>query len=1266
MSGLEGLGIVANVIAVVDLSLKVVSWCSKYAQDVKNSSDGRARLLQAAITLHYESGKIHDLLTGRNGSKLKASQKLAHAMGSSEVQLRELESLLSDKNNCSSLKWPLRKEKVESAIRNIESATKTLLEVLQIDTTGIILDIDGRTEAGQRRAVIDQLPYVSDAVWDSHAEEHNATCLENTRRDILRDINDWVEDTTDQAKTVFWLNGMAGTGKSTISRTIARSLSEAGRLGASFFFKRGETNRGSISKFVTTIARQLATNQSAIEPYIHEAVLQEPTITSKAIRNQFERLIVEPLTRCSNNSHKDTPISIIVDALDECESDADIHLIINLFSGTRGLRHPRPRIFVTSRPDLPVRLGFKDVEGTYQDLILHEIPSQVIENDIAIFLQHETELIKACWDTSVPERRRLPINWPDSDCIRLLTKRATPLFIFAATVCRFIADRRHGDPEEQLQRFLENLDEDTSSRMDLTYKPVLSQLLGSNCSKRKKELIISEFRRVVGTIINLASPLSPSALSRLLNIDQKIIDTRLDLLHSVLSVPDSSEAPIRMFHLSFRDYLINSDIGENQFGIDEKQSAKDLVKDCFRVMGSLEPDVCHLGIPGKPRSMLKSEFVDACIPPEVQYACIYWIYHLLIAGVHDRDAEAILEFLQKHLLHWVEAMTLLGRVYQVTGLMRDLRSMLNAKVGCKFATTSILQTANAAHQSKIDKMLIDFLDDAIRFVDTDIEILNSCPLQIYSSALTFAPTNSIIRKTFAVELPGYVEFADTTLGAVAFSQDSTFLWACSLDGKVKAWNVETKNDLIRFSSDGKLLTAPAAEVSAVVIWNLQSAENLWKLDRNDGSLPENLVFSPDSKLLAIEYNDRSILVWDVRSGACTANIASYNNFRNATIAFSPDLEYLLLAVPASNVVGSTIEGWSLRTEMRGQLCISGPFDHQIQLWDWATFLNEPSEKALLISSIALSHDASLAVASFGHKELRVWDTTTGEKIWDICARDHSSVHSFEVSVNSQHIAVSYWHQDDSDSTEIWKQASGTCNLQQTLEVAPGRCLQLSPSGNNILRWFSAGIEILNCDTGELVHQLKLDLRGIGEVSMAISDDSYVLALGFKLTVQIWDPRSIARMHTWDTEFHRDLTLSSTGTLLASRTYRQCGYMRLWNWETGETVAEIEVLHGDWQFRGFLSDNSGVRTNYGDIILKPGTTCRQYLKPTFTLRKGWIQWKGHNLVKLPTEYEGAMTAITATASEITAIIGLDTQRVIIIKLSENEELRCLLPLIGESA
>jgi hypothetical protein len=132
MSGLEGLGIVANVIAVVDLSLKVISWCSKYAQDVKSSHDGRARLLQAAITLHYESEKVRELLA-KKGTKLQASQRLAHAIGNSQVQLRELESQLSPKGNRSSLKWPLQKDKVEGAIQHIEKSTKTIIDILQID-----------------------------------------------------------------------------------------------------------------------------------------------------------------------------------------------------------------------------------------------------------------------------------------------------------------------------------------------------------------------------------------------------------------------------------------------------------------------------------------------------------------------------------------------------------------------------------------------------------------------------------------------------------------------------------------------------------------------------------------------------------------------------------------------------------------------------------------------------------------------------------------------------------------------------------------------------------------------------------------------------------------------------------------------------------------------------------------------------------------------------------------------------------------------------
>jgi hypothetical protein len=561
-----------------------------------------------------------------------------------------------------------------------EAAFSATEQVLKVYYRDLLVGIDDRAEAEEQRATIDQLPYVSDAVWDSHAEEHNDVCLPNTRTSLLQEVGDWVKDTTQQSKTVFWLNGMAGTGKSTISRTVSRHLSRGGLLGATFFFKRGEADRGGISKLIPTIARQLAMNQPALRPYIHAAIRDDPTIISKAVGIQFQTLVFEPLIRSSGESSSKSSIAIVIDALDECDSETDIRLILSLFSTTKTISHPRPRIFVTSRPDLPVRLGFQNVKGSYQDLILHDIPASIIKQDISTFFHHKMKLIREDWNHSVGDWRKLPEDWPGSEFIRLLTERAVPLFIFAATACRFISERQLGNPEKQLRRVLEYQAEGTAAQLDFTYRPVLAQLFSSNCSKTNEHQVVLEFQLVVGTIINLLDPLSASALSHLLDVDQDIIDDKLDLLHSVLDVPSSQDSPIRMFHLSFRDYLMSPETREHQFWVDEKKSARGLVKDCLRVMETLQSDICRLKIPGAPRSSLKPGFINACIPPEVQYACSYWVNHQVIAGAGPEDITTILLFLKRHLLHWIEVLSLLGKAFQITELIKTLRSVVAVDV----------------------------------------------------------------------------------------------------------------------------------------------------------------------------------------------------------------------------------------------------------------------------------------------------------------------------------------------------------------------------------------------------------------------------------------------------------------------------------------------------------------------------------------------------------------------------------------------------------
>ena len=126
------------------------------------------------------------------------------------------------------------------------------------------------------------------------------------------------------------------------------------------------------------------------------------------------------------------------------------------------------RVLVTSRPELHIRLGFKEMlNGTYQDLVLHEVAKNTIEHDIRLFYEHELSVIR--------DTRMLSPDWPTADQIRALVDLAVPLFIFAATVCRYIGTKG-GHPEGYLSKVLA-YQKSNFSQIDRTYLPILEQLL---------------------------------------------------------------------------------------------------------------------------------------------------------------------------------------------------------------------------------------------------------------------------------------------------------------------------------------------------------------------------------------------------------------------------------------------------------------------------------------------------------------------------------------------------------------------------------------------------------------------------------------------------------------------------------------------------------------------------------------------------------------------------------------------------------------------
>lgn len=464
---------------------------------------------------------------------------------------------------------------------------------------------------------------------------------------------------------------MAGTGKSTISRTVAGRLKEQERLAGSFFFKRGEESRGNAKLLFPTLVKQLRVAIPQLGPHIQRAVDDDPDISERVLREQFEKLVLQPLL--VNNQGRPAIMVIVIDALDECDNEDDIRVILRLLPQVQKSRPTHLRFLITSRPELPIRLGLRAVADEYQDLILHKIPQTVVKHDIRLYFEQKFAQLR--------QERPLPSDFPGCLTISTLVDKAVPLFISAATLYRFISDKRT-NPERRLRAILAD-ETSYASNMDSTYKPVLNQLLmGQN--ERETQQLVEIFKDVVGAIVLLATPLSTKALAQLMEMDVVDIQVHVELLHSVLDIPTDVDEPVRILHLSFRDFLLTDATKGNQFWIDEKMMHHNLTCQCLKIMQheqhGLRRNICDLHDAGMQRREIDKYTIGTRMPPELQYACRYWAHHLL-KSLHPAD-ELIRAstFLKKHLLHWMEAMSLLDIVSEAVGIIHNLQSVMHVSL----------------------------------------------------------------------------------------------------------------------------------------------------------------------------------------------------------------------------------------------------------------------------------------------------------------------------------------------------------------------------------------------------------------------------------------------------------------------------------------------------------------------------------------------------------------------------------------------------------
>jgi hypothetical protein len=486
------------------------------------------------------------------------------------------------------------------------------------------------------------------------------------------------------------LNGLAGTGKSTISRTVARRYFNRKRLGASFFFSRGGGDVGYAGMFVTSIALQLASSIPLFNKHLCSALSERRDIASQSLHDQWQQLVLSPLSKLMENDCQLSYI-LVVDALDECDNDNNIQTIIRLLGDTRSLKNVRLRIFLTSRPEIPIRHGFGQISNAdHTDFILHSISPSIVDRDISVFLRYELECIA--------RTHSLDSGWPGEQIVEELVRNANGLFIWAATACRFINEGRSfaadrlstiltpdsmGDFAKDFSSDDSGTDDDSGDtamapvqHLDALYITVLQNSIHKYKSRERKK-----WRMLLGTtmtaIVTLSSPLSTLSLARLLDISQAQLDQTLNDLHAILQIPRNSSSPLRLHHPSFRDFLLTKKRCEIlRFTIDEKQAHQTLADNCIHIMSkSLKQDICGVDAPGTMITSIHSSQIEQSLSSEVQYACLYWTQHTLKSGIQLCDDGPVHLFLQDHVLHWLEALAWMRKVSEGVYAMTSLESL---------------------------------------------------------------------------------------------------------------------------------------------------------------------------------------------------------------------------------------------------------------------------------------------------------------------------------------------------------------------------------------------------------------------------------------------------------------------------------------------------------------------------------------------------------------------------------------------------------------
>ncbi|KAB5590718.1 Vegetative incompatibility protein HET-E-1 [Ceratobasidium theobromae] len=941
------------------------------------------------------------------------------------------------------------------------------------------------------------------------------TCTEQTRKSILSDLNNWCDNP--DSEPFFWMDGMAGTGKTTIACTLAAVLESRQQLAASFFCTRTLPECRDASRIVPTIAYQLARYSDPLQSALFQVLEQNADIATRDIALQFERLLTEPLQYAKNSIPGN--LVVVIDALDECENQDTVKRGLQALFKFRSISNLPIKFFITSRPEPEI---YDTMMSQLQQgrigisvLHLHEIEKPLVQADIELYLREELMAMS-------------PSNL-NAQIIQL-AKLAGNLFVYAAVAVRYI----HGggpfvDPDERLAMILYDASELLAYISQMYHHGLVASF---NEELEGKEAM--RIRSVLWAAACAREPVSIETLTMLAGTGSEDFTlTALKPLRSILHISEPSNL-VSVLHPSFRTFIFDQEHSREYF-CNEAGFNQVLARRCFEMMtAQLRFNICDLQSSftlDKDVGDLDQRIAQNISAP-LAYACRYWAEHLKTTAVSEELCEMLKVFLSHQLLFWMEAM--------------NLKQWLSN--GVRALSTTLKWFEHTNENLDLIKSTRDAQAFVTRFIGAPISL--STP-HIYISALPLSPKSSEMFKQYRERARGLIDVRGTLIeragglrrstwktesevSATLFSPDGTRVVSGSRDGMIALR--DTINGVpvvgpfrghngpvwsIACSPDGTRI-ASGSDDGTVRLWDAMRGMSVAAPFKGHVDAVLSVAYSPDNTRIVSASRDGTIQVWDAGNGV--PMLAPLEDHHSAvfSVAFSPDGRRI-----ASGSLDRTIRLWdptygipdgdplrshtdailTLAFSPNGERIVSGSRDCTIRLWS-------VPDKALIapplqghtggVLSVAFSPDGAYIISGSLDGKIQLWDATDGTPASALFQGHTKAVMSVAFSPSGTHFVsgsfdhtIRLWDVANINATPAPSSFQGHTDVTLAVAVSPNGTQILSGSSDHTMR-------LWNITNGTPIGD---SFQGHTDVvsSVAFSLDGACIASGSQdYTICVWD------------------------------------------------------------------------------------------------------------------------------------------------------------------